>query len=140
MSYFVIKGIKMNDVKLMGRIAWIKFSKKESSSVCNFNMAVDSKWKNNSNSTNWIPCVAFGKTAEIINEYYDVGDQICVSDSELATRKWVQNGVKKEKLEIHVHRIDPIFGKKRKDKDDEILNENEKGFMSDNTEDEDIPI
>ena len=117
----------MNDVKLMGRIGWMRYVKTEGSSVCNFRIAVDSKW-GSKKDTNWIPCVSFGKTAEIINDFYKVGKQVCISDSELSTRKWIQDGTEKEKLEVIVHRVERMFADKSEDK--EFLLDNEKGFIN----------
>lgn len=118
----------MNDVKIMGRIGWMKHSVTENSSVCNLRVAVENKW-GGKKDPNWISCVAFGKTAEIINDYYKVGKQICVSDAELSTRKWIQDGVEKEKLEVIIHRVEKIFAEKVEEK--EILSDDEKGFIED---------
>lgn len=124
----------MNDVKIMGRIGWMKYTVTENSSICNFRVAVESKWGGAKKEPNWVPCVAFGKTAEIINDYYKVGKQICASDAELSTRKWIQDGEEREKLEVIVHRVERIFAEKIEEK--ELLSDNEKGFI----EDEEPPV
>jgi single-strand DNA-binding protein len=122
----------MNDVKLMGRIGWMRYSLTENTSICNFRMAVKSKWSSKKDP-NWINCVSFGKTAEIINEHYKVGKQVCISDAELSTSKWIQDGVEVERLEVVVHRVEQIYAEKTEES--ELLEKSEKGFV-----DEDLSI
>jgi single-strand DNA-binding protein len=47
----------------------------EKSHVCNFSVAVDNTWGEGSSFFN---CVAWGKTAELVNQYFRKGKQILV--------------------------------------------------------------
>lgn len=53
--------------------------------VTRFTVAVDSKYTKD--KTNFIPCAAWGKTAEFIGKYFGKGSMICL-EGELVTGKY----------------------------------------------------
>lgn len=71
----------MNKVILMGRLTAAPEIRQTQSGTafCNFTLAVDRpKSKTDERETDFIRCVAFGKTAEIISKYVAKGNQLLV--------------------------------------------------------------
>lgn len=71
--------------------------------VINFSVATNKTWKDKSGtkqeSVEYHNIVAFGKTAEVINQYCKKGDSIYIEGS-IQTRSWDNNGTKMYKTEI----------------------------------------
>lgn len=71
--------------------------------VLNFSVATNRTYKNKDGEkvkeTEWHNVVAFGKTAEIISQYFSKGKQILV-EGRIQTKSWEQDGVTKYKTEI----------------------------------------
>lgn len=69
----------MNSVQLVGRFTKdpeIRVSN-GGTSIARFNLAVDRKYKSEGQPTaDFIPCIAFGKTAEFIEKYFKKGNRI----------------------------------------------------------------
>lgn len=74
--------------------------------VVNFNLAVQ-----NDDTTNWIRCVAWEKTAEALNKYAHKGDRLTIK-GRLQTREWEQNGQKRSTSEVWVEWIQFLTGSK----------------------------
>ena len=75
--------IKMNKVILMGRLTRdpeIRYSQGENATaIARFSLAIDRKYKREGEPTaDFINCVAFGKTAEIIEKYCRQGIKLVV--------------------------------------------------------------
>lgn len=73
----------MNKVILMGRLTRdpeIRYSQGEQSmAIARFSLAVDRKFKQDGQPTaDFINCIAFGKTAEVIKKYVTKGTKIAV--------------------------------------------------------------
>ncbi|AKC95461.1 hypothetical protein VC03_02770 [Sneathia vaginalis] len=71
----------MNNVTLMGRLTRDPELKRTSkdNSYCNFTLAVNRpKVKDNPQEADFIPCVAWNKTAEIIESWLQKGDRLIV--------------------------------------------------------------
>lgn len=72
-------------------------------SVVNFSVATNRTWKDKSGEkqeqVEYHNIVAFGKTAEVINQYCKKGDGIYVEGS-IQTRSWEKDGIKMHKTEI----------------------------------------
>lgn len=72
----------MNKIQLVGRLTKdpeIRYTD-GGSSIARFNIAVDRRFKTDNGPTaDFIPCVAFGKTAEFIEKYFSKGMRIGVS-------------------------------------------------------------
>ncbi len=74
--------------------------------VANFNIAVDDSYKDKQTNqkveqTEWVRCVAFGKTAEFLGEWLHKGKRILVC-GKMKTRKFEKDGVERYVTEIHV--------------------------------------
>jgi single-strand DNA-binding protein len=72
--------------------------------VCNFSVATSSQWTNAQGAkqerTEYHPIVAWGKLAEICNQYLAKGRKVYL-EGRLQTREWeVQDGSKKQRTEI----------------------------------------
>lgn len=85
----------------------------------NFTIAVDRKVKdaNGQRQADFIPCVAWNKTAEIISQYFTKGSPIGVTGS-LQVRSYDKDGEKKFIYEILVNEFDFIGGAKSSDNQD----------------------
>ena len=79
----------------------------------NFSIAVDRKTKdsNGQRQADFIPCIAWNKTAEIIAQYFVKGSPIGVIGS-LQVRAYDKDGEKRFAYEILVNEIDFIGGAK----------------------------
>lgn len=79
----------------------------------NFSIAVDRKTKdsNGQRQADFIPCIAWNKTAEIIAQYFVKGSPIGVIGS-LQVRSYDKDGEKRFAYEILVNEIDFIGGAK----------------------------
>ena len=67
--------------------------------IANFSVATNYKYKDKK-TTEWIRCTAFGKLAEICNEYLKSGSKVYV-EGRLQTREWTDDkGVKKYSTEV----------------------------------------
>lgn len=75
--------------------------------VCNFTVAADRRFKKEGQSdADFIPCIAFNKTAEFINKYFEKGKMIAV-DGSIQTRNWEDNeGKKHYSTEILVDNVE----------------------------------
>lgn len=81
----------MNSVSLMGRLtrdAELRYASNTEMAILRFNVAVDrrlSKEKrqeaenNNQPTADFINCIAFGKTAEVIGQYFGKGNKIAIT-------------------------------------------------------------
>ena len=81
----------MNNVNLMGRLtrdAELRYASNTEMAIVRFNVAVDrrlSKEKrmeaenNNQPTADFINCVAFGRTAEVIGQYFHKGNRIAIT-------------------------------------------------------------
>ena len=83
--------------------------------VCNWSIACTEKWKDKAGEaqekTEWIRCVAFGRTAEVAGEYLNKGDP-CYVEGRLQTRKYEKDGVEKYATEVIVDRLQLLGGKR----------------------------
>ena len=88
----------MNMVALIGRIVRDpEFRSGEKTSVCKFTVAVDRKYSKDKEA-DFIPCTAFGKTAEFVSKYFSKGSRIGV------TGRWQTGSYdNKEGQKIYTH-------------------------------------
>ena len=70
MNLFIFNGTICRDMEL-------KYTKNQSMSVISNSLAFNKKDANGNQSTVFLDFVAFGKTAELINQYYQKGDMLC---------------------------------------------------------------
>lgn len=73
--------------------------------VANFNIAVDDSYKDKQGhkveKTEWVRCVAFGKTAEFLGQWLHKGKRL-LAVGKLKTREYEKNGEKRYVTEIHL--------------------------------------
>ena len=68
----------MNNVTILGRLGAdpeTTFSK-DGKTICKFRVGVTRKF--NKEMTDWFSCASFGKTAELIQQYFKKGNQIAL--------------------------------------------------------------
>lgn len=132
-----------NHVILIGRTTREPILKKlpSGTSVINFTLAVSSNRKDNKGNylTDFIPVVAWGKTAEFIDKYVPKGTKIVVMGS-LQTRTWVdQSGKKHFAMEVLADSIEFADGKKDNNSKDNV-NNNDFGDYPFTSDGEDLPF
>lgn len=81
----------MNNVTLIGRLTKdpeLKYTTGNNTAVCQFNIAVDRRFKSdNQPSADFIPVVAWKQTAEFVSKYFNKGSRIAII-GQLQTRSW----------------------------------------------------
>ena len=95
--------MNFNQITLAGRLTRdIQLSYTPSqTAVADFGMAVNKKYKDKE-TTLFVDCVAFGKSAENLNKYVGKGDSLLIS-GELQFESWTaQDGSKRSKHKIMV--------------------------------------
>lgn len=84
--------------------------------VANFSMATSESWTDKQSGqkqekTEWHRCAAFGKLAEVIQQYVKKGSRIYV-EGQLQTRKWqAQDGTDRYSTDIKVREMQMLDGK-----------------------------
>lgn len=102
----------MNRVCLLGRLARdpeLRFSAGSGTAVSRFTVAINRLGKDT--STDFISCVAFGKTAEIISQNFLKGNQIAITGSIRTGSYEAQDGTKKYTTDVWVDGFDFIGSK-----------------------------
>lgn len=88
----------MNKVVLMGRLTKdveIRYTQGNNTAVCGFTLAVNRRFKiEGQPEADFIPIVAWSKTAEFCSKYFSKGQQVCVVGS-IQTRTWIDTEDKK---------------------------------------------
>ena len=95
----------LNVVTILGRLTRdVELKQTNGGSVARFSLANGYRKKQGSEyveATNFIDCVAFGKTGEAIQKYVSKGQRLLVS-GELRWSSWESDGKKHSKLEVLV--------------------------------------
>lgn len=99
----------LNHIDLQGRLVKAPELRQTNSgkSVCTFRLASDRGAKDSAGNslTDWLDCVAWGKTAEFICKYFNKGELILVSGS-IQTRQYQdKNGNSRTATEISAERV-----------------------------------
>jgi len=101
----------MNSINMIGRISTdLQLKESKGKTYIKFNLAVPRKLKKD--MTDFIPCVAFGKTAELIDKYLNKGNRIAVN-GQLLTNQYEYKGEKRNGFEVLVESLDFIEGSKK---------------------------
>lgn len=106
----------MNKVVLIGRLTKdpeLRFAAGSGTAVSRFTVAVNRQFKRD--ETDFINCVAFGKTAETISQYFTKGRQIAVSGSIRTGSYDAQDGTKRYTTDVIVETFDFIGDSGNKD-------------------------
>lgn len=105
----------MNIVILMGNIVRDIELKATTSGkeVCSFTLAVQRNYKNQDGKydSDFISCIAYGKTAELISKYTKKGDKLSV-EGRILTRNYEKDGKKVYVTEVLVSNISFLTPKK----------------------------
>ena len=95
----------LNVVTILGRLTRdVELKQTNGGTVARFSLANGYRKKQGSEyieATNFIDCVAFGKTGEAIHKYVSKGQRLLVS-GELRWSSWESDGKKQSKLEVLV--------------------------------------
>lgn len=104
----------MNSVILIGRLTKDVEVKQTTTgkNVTSFTLAVD-RWKKG--ETDFIPCVAWGTTADVTAQYTHKGDMLGVSGRLKATQYETSDGQKRTRYEVEVGEVQFIQPKKQDD-------------------------
>lgn len=100
----------MNKVVILGRLTTkpeLRYTP-SNTGYTRFSVAVDRRVKSQDGTreTDFINCVAWGKTAEIIARYFDKGNQICVDGSIRTGSYTAQDGSKRYTTDVNVDNFD----------------------------------
>ena len=107
----------MNNIVLAGRLTKAPELKTTNSGVdvLPFTMAVNRAYakSNDEVTADFIPCIAWRKTATFISKYFNKGDGIVIK-GRLETRKWVDNnGINRVSYEVIVENTEFPQGKSK---------------------------
>ena len=103
----------MNSASLVGRLTRdpeVRVNPNSGKAIAKFTLAV----RRNGNEADFIPCTAFGKTADIIGKYVFKGDQLGVV-GEIRISNYEKDGQSRRWFEVTVSRISLIGGKSRQE-------------------------
>ena len=100
----------MNNINIIGRIGKeieLKYLQ-SGSAVASFSIAVDQSYKKDGQKvekTSWFDVSAFGKTAELVNQYFHKGSMIGIT-GELEQQTWqAQDGYNRSKVIIKMQQV-----------------------------------
>ena len=103
----------MNKVILMGRLTKdpeVRYSQNENSTaIARFSIAINRR--GNDAGTDFINCVAFGKTAETIEKYFFKGNRICISGRIQTGSYTNKDGAKVYTTDVIVEELDFVESK-----------------------------
>lgn len=128
----------MNRVCLLGRLARdpeLRFAAGSGKAVSRFTVAINRPGKDT--STDFISCVAFGKTAEIISQNFLKGNQIAITGSIRTGSYDAQDGTKRYTTDVVVETFD-FIGSSNKEADEQGLKDTFGDVMS--VDDGDMPF
>ena len=104
----------MNNVQLLGRITKDPQTSytSDSKAITRFTVAVDRiPDKNGNKQTDFIGCVAFGKTAEIVEKYFGKGNPIAVA-GRIQTGSYEKDGHRIYTTDVIADRVEFVPGDK----------------------------
>ena len=100
MNLFIFNGTICRDIEL-------KYTQNQGMAVISNSLAFNKKDANGNQSTVFLDFVAFGKTAELINQYYQKGDMLC-GQGEISQDEWQDKdtGAKRTKHKIIIQKLE----------------------------------
>ena len=100
MNLFIFNGTICRDIEM-------KYTQNSSLAVISNSLAFNKKDANGNQSSVFLDFVAFGKTAELINEYYQKGDMLC-GVGEISADEWQDKdtGAKRVKHKIIIQKLE----------------------------------
>lgn len=106
----------MNQVNLLGCLTKdveFRFGAGSGNPIARFTIAVNRKFKKD--EADFINCIAFGKTADIINQYFSKGSQIAISGNIRTGSYEAQDGTRRYTTDIVVETFDFISGNNKQE-------------------------
>lgn len=103
----------MNQVNLLGRLSKDVDYRTGNANIARFTLAVNRKFKKD--EADFINCIAFGKTADIINQYLSKGSQIAISGNIRTGSYEAQDGTRRYTTDIVVETFDFISGNNKQE-------------------------
>jgi single-strand DNA-binding protein len=125
-----------NFIGNVGRDPEIRFTQ-DGKAIANFSIAVTEKWSGNE-KTEWVRCVAFGKTAEVISDYVKKGTPLFIT-GRMQNRQWEKDGVTRYTTEIVVNQMQ-MLGKTSDTQPSDPRSDDQGGGNGDVPDDDDIPF
>lgn len=106
----------MNQVNLLGNLTKDLELRATSTgtSITSFNLAV----RRDKDNTDFIPCSAFGKTAELLNKYCSKGSKLAISGTLRQSSYTDKEGNKRSNMSVLVNSIEMLDKKKEESKND----------------------
>lgn len=135
-----LKGEHMNRVVLMGRLTKdIDYKGNENNSVAKFTVATNRPAVKQGQASDFINCVAFGKTADFMNGYFHKGMRICLEGRILTGSYEKQDGTKVYTTEVCAERVE-FCEPKQEDAKAEPTNNSNSFMQFAEVEDEGLPF
>ena len=106
--------IIINKVVLLGRLTKdpeLRYAAGSGTAVCRFTVAINRQFKKD--ETDFINCIAFGKTGETIAQYITKGRQIAVTGSIRTGSYDAQDGTKRYTTDVIVETFEFVESKKK---------------------------
>lgn len=136
--------MSVNKVTILGRVGKDPEARytADGNAIAMASVATSEKWKDKSSgemkeATEWHRIVAYGRTAEVIEQYVKKGDQLYV-DGSLRTREWEdKQGNKRQTTEIKADKV-VLLTKREEDKPKPKPKAPQKPFNMD--DDSDVPF
>jgi single-strand DNA-binding protein len=121
----------MNQVNLLGRLSKDVDYRTGNTNIARFTLAVNRKFKRD--EADFINCIAFGKTADIINQYLSKGSQIAISGNIRTGSYGAQDGTRRYTTDIVVENFDFISSNNKQENKvnefEEEMNRVEDGYV-----------
>lgn len=105
----------LNKVMIIGNVGNIETRTTNTGDVvCNFSVAVNEKY-NDKETTEWFRCIAWNKTAQLIEDYLRKGSKVFIEGKQ-RTNSWEdKDGNKRESKEVFVQNIKFLSSKNSTD-------------------------
>ena len=106
--------IIINKVVLLGRLTKdpdLRYAPRTGTAVCRFTLAVQRQFKKD--ETDFINCVAFGKTGETITQYLTKGRQIAITGSIRTDSYDAKDGTKRYTTDVIIETFEFVESKKK---------------------------
>ncbi|SDO87614.1 single-stranded DNA-binding protein [Clostridium gasigenes] len=129
----------MNKVMLIGRLTRdpeLNFAANSGTAVCKFSIAVNRQYKKE--ETDFINCIAFGKTGEIVGQYFIKGKPIAIVGNIRTGSYDAKDGTKRYTTDVVIESFDFIGGNKENQSDKPNSNQND--FGGTNFEEDMTPV
>ena len=131
----------MNQVNLLGRLSKDVDYRTGNTDIARFTLVVNRKFKRD--EVDFINCIAFGKTADIINQYFSKGSQIAISGNIRTGSYEAQDGTRRYTTDVVVETFDFISGNNKQENKGNGLENSfslENSFLEEKEEEEECPF